>query len=118
MNYLKFAYEWVMFKTYETYLNYFYLTPLVTDEKFNVDYYYNSTKYTICFPNKGRMCPFKKVEDADGKNVTMEVKRYAGPQSNFHMIPTTPKMIGFTSLTFTMKNGTVKTFGEEDVIFY
>lgn len=118
MNYLKFTYEWLLHKAYDTYLTYFYLTPMVTDENFNINYYYNSTKYTICFPNKGRMCPFKKIEDSDGKIVTSEIKRYAGPQSNFHMIPTTPKMLGYTSLTFFMKNGAVKKFEEEDVIFY
>jgi hypothetical protein len=118
MNYIKFISEYAWYKIYEKYVYYFNLAPNVTDDKFEVKYIYNGNEYVICFPNKGRMCPFKKIEDENGYDVTKNVKRYAGPQSNFHMIPTTPKMIGYSKLIFTMKNNKLLTFEEDDVIFY
>lgn len=98
---------------------------------YNLDYYDGSTKYSVRFPKKRGPCPFSKVEyvkeecirDSDGVtsvayiiDVTEKIRKFAGPCHNFHGIETTPKMLGYKSLTFYFRTDNEVTFSENQPI--
>lgn len=93
---------------------------LKNSSSYSLVYYDGAAKYCVLFPKKRGPCPFSQVTTAisDGKEVdfTEKIREFAGPSHNFHGIPTTPKMFNFENLTFTYRNGTVRTFQKDDVI--
>ncbi len=66
----------------------------------DLTYFDGAEKYIIRFIKKRGSYPFNKVWDESNIDVTIPVKIFAGPDGIFHGIPTTPKMLGYTSLTF------------------
>lgn len=86
----------------------------------NLVYYDGATRYSVRFPKKRGPCTFSQVttSNASGeeKDVTEQIREFGGPSHNFHGIPTTPGRLDFENLTFTYRNGTVRTFQKDDVI--
>jgi len=82
-----------------------------------ITYTHGFESYKILTPRRRGPCKFNRVTDQDGNDATESIKQFAGPSHNFHGIPTTPKMLGYTRLTFF--NGiddSQKTFEESEVI--
>jgi hypothetical protein len=90
----------------------------VDDEVYNLNYYSEGKVWTLCLENKGIPTSFISVLDENGANVTEKVRKYMGPFRKFP-ITTTPSMLGYDSLTFTvLKKGAPETikFGYFDPI--
>ena len=100
-----------------------------------MDYYDGETKYSVRFPKKRGPCPFFRVEHVRKESIrevepdsfficastqitdlTEEIRKFAGPCHNFHGIQTTPKMLGYDSLTFYFRTGNVVTFTAREII--
>lgn len=82
-----------------------------------INYSHGFQTYKILTPRKRGPCKFNQVLDQHGIDVTEKIKQFSGPSHNFHGIPTTPEMLGYSKLIFL--NGiddTVKTFEAEDLI--
>lgn len=80
-----------------------------------VNYPHGFTWYKILIPRKRGPCEIMDIHDQDGNNVTDTILQFMGPGHNFHGIPTTPKMLGFESLTFSFLIDEKK-FEQEQII--
>lgn len=88
------------------------------DENVYRAYYYDGiTKYCVVFPIKRGPTIFINVTDENNVNVTQNIIEFAGVGKNFHGIPTTPKMLGYNSLTFIDMDGESWTFSSDEIIF-
>lgn len=67
---------------------------------YTINYYHGFRYYKIRTPRVRGPCKFDKVFDQCDNDVTEKIKQYAGPSHNFHGIPTTPGMLGYSSLKF------------------
>ena len=65
-----------------------------------INYPYGLTWYKILIPRKRGPCQIVDITDQDGNDVKDQILQFLGPGYNFHGIPTTPKMLGYKSLTF------------------
>jgi hypothetical protein len=65
-----------------------------------VNYTHSNHNYKVVFPRMRGPCPFTSVTTLDDIDVTNEVKTFMGPSYNFHGIPTTPGMLGYSKLVF------------------
>ena len=68
----------------------------------DLTFYDGTFRYVIRFPKKRGPCPFGRVYTNNTIDVTPEIKEFAGPCYNFYGIPTTPDMLGYLNLSFTM----------------
>ncbi len=74
-------------------------------------------KKFIVIKKQGIKKPSGVVRVFNGKeDVTAQIDMLSDRGYNFHGIPTTPKMLGFTELTFSMMTGNDRHFGESDII--
>jgi hypothetical protein len=92
---------------------------VVKKDTYELTYYNNSLKYTAVWPKKRGPCPFSEVSANDLfliNDCTEKIRHYAGPSHNFHGIQTTPNMLGYEDLTFTLRNGKSLYFRGTDVI--
>lgn len=89
---------------------------IVDDRHYDVAYYHGSYRYTIRFPKSRGPSRITKITTVYDVDVTSIVKTFMGPCHNFHGIPTTPKMLGYASLTIELYGGTKKAFGADDII--
>lgn len=89
---------------------------------YDLTYFDGMNRYIVRFPKVRGGCPFVKVttqkDDAKEIDVTHSIVSFAGPSSNFHGIQICPKFLGYESLTFTLKDGEVKTFLCNDNIMF
>lgn len=72
---------------------------LVIDRGPNLEivYYLRDTRYRILTPKKPGPRPILRlVNAANSEDVTEFVRERLGPYGNFHNIPTTPEMLGYT----------------------
>jgi len=95
---------------------------------YDLTYFEGSTKYTLRFTKLRGPCPFSHVttttylaiDDWSGdvveKDVTENIRRFAGPSHNFYGIPTTPKLLEYPNLTFHFRKGSSVRFESDDVI--
>jgi len=82
-------------------------------------YHDGSDLYTVRFPKQRGPRPFTSVSNEKGEDVSDVLIKYMGPYNNFHGIPTTPVMLGFTELCFkNSRTHTTQTFESYDVIFF
>jgi len=65
-----------------------------------IKYSHGFDDYKILAPRRRGPCKFTKVLNECGEDVTKEVKQFMGPSHNFHGIPTTVDMLGYSELTF------------------
>lgn len=78
-------------------------------------YQLDGDEYSINFKAKGG--PRKFVEVTRGSlDVTDYVVKALGPGKNFYGIPTTPKLLGFSDLTFIDILGEETHYGSDDII--
>ena len=64
-----------------------------------VPYFYNGNSYHILFKKTFGSRRFMEWTDENENNVTGDVLQYMGISKDFHMIPTCPKMLGYSKLT-------------------
>lgn len=89
---------------------------------YDLTYFEGSTKYTLRFTKLRGPCPFSHVttnEDGETfveKDVTENIRLFAGPSHNFYGIPTTPKLLEYPNLTFHFRKGSSVRFESDDVI--
>ncbi len=86
---------------------------------YDLTYFEGSTKYTLRFVKLRGPCPFSHVttdKDGEEKDVTENIRGYAGPSHNFYGIPTTPKLLEHPNLTFHFRKGSPVRFESDDVI--
>lgn len=84
----------------------------------SVSYTHNGRRYKIMFPRSRRNIPILSVTDQDGKNVTVEINQYIGVGNNFHGIPTTPRLLGYDELRFTMLDEKIIVYMSNDKIIF
>jgi len=89
----------------------------ITKDTIEIQYPYGIQWYTIIFPRKRGPTPIKTILN-DNKNITKEIRQYLGPSNNFHNIPTSPKMLGYSTLQFHYYNGSIKIFNDNDIITF
>lgn len=70
--------------------------------------------YTIAFTKK-RIGRVETIIGADG-DVTNDFLRFLGPGNNFYGIPTSPSMIGMSTITVNYVDGTSQTYNSSDII--
>jgi len=83
----------------------------------------NGTKYSIKFTSHRKPLRILSVEYSTDKGdvldtvcVTDKIYEYLGPGRNFYGIPTTPKLLGYENLKFTLTNGKVCIFDKDEII--
>ncbi len=84
-------------------------------------YFSGIQKYRVIFPKKRgpkRVVSVHTTIDDDPLNldVTSQIFEYMGPSHNFHNIPSSPKLLGYKDLIFTMRNGDILSFSDEELI--
>lgn len=84
----------------------------------DISYYDGNNCYTVRFPKQRGPKPFLHVSDGEEKDVTHMICRFIGPHNNFHGIPTTPSMLGFTELHFTRRDSTIQVFKDTEQIIF
>ncbi len=72
--------------------------------------------YRIRFARRLGPARYTRIENGAGEAVTKYVNQFAGPCRNFYGIPTTPRMLGFESLTFFWRRSKCVTFSENEPI--
>ena len=92
---------------------------LTMDKKYcTIRYEYKDNIYKIKFERPRNVTSILTIKDDRGIDVTNCVKEYMGPFNNFHTIPTTPKMLGYETLEFTMLDNVVLKFNNDQLIYY
>lgn len=76
---------------------------------------YDNGKYCVCFPKSRKMRTVTKVLDQDDQDVTKDIIKCMGRTHDFHSIRTTPRMLGYSSLTITYRGGNTRTIIEDEV---
>lgn len=89
---------------------------VVKDSTYYLKYKEGPHDYTIAFKKNRHPFPFCEILDCEGNDVMHKIRGYMGISKNFHGIPTTPKMLGFTQLTFHTRKGDIHTYSEDDII--
>ena len=74
--------------------------------------------YRIRFARRLGPASYTRIENDAGELVTNYVNQFAGPCRNFYGIPTTPRMLGFESLTVFRRDSTAVTFSENESIIF
>lgn len=77
---------------------------------FRLTYYIDSTRYCIAFPVHRGPSRVVWIENECGEDVSKDVWEKMGPCHNFHGIPTTPELLGYTRLTFHMRIGSQRVY--------
>lgn len=83
---------------------------------YDLIYYDGTNRYVVRFPKVRGPSKILQVLDEKHIDVTDKIKEYGGPSHNFHGIPTTPEMLGYTSLAFIGLDGTTMDFRSGDII--
>lgn len=83
---------------------------------YNLAYTYKGIQYVIFLRFKKGPRRVESVKDMDGNDVSDQVVPYLGPDESCHHQPITPANIGFPELHVTLLDGTVNSFGEDDII--
>jgi len=88
---------------------------------YELEYYHGHKQYKIVFSKRRGARPIVQASTSDDVDITKEIHECLGPANNFHSIPTTPKMLGYPSaevdhIKMRYKDGSVKTFQEDDII--
>lgn len=71
--------------------------------------------YTVV-SKKQRMRTIVEVKDAFGNDITSSFLRQLGIGYNFHSIPTTPGLLGYSTIRVEYKNGGKKVFETDEII--
>lgn len=71
--------------------------------------------YKMIIPRKRGPCKITQITN-NTRDVTCDVLQFMGPSHTFHGIRVTPKMLGYTQLSFHFLDSTVLSFEESDII--
>lgn len=83
-----------------------------------VKYYDGDNEYEVRFPVRRGPGRIQQIVDQNGGDISPQVFKAMGPGKNFHGIPTTPRMLGYDSITLRKFDDTAVTFGADDVITF
>lgn len=114
---LRNIFDLVIFKTRQ------YITTLLENghvipgKKYNdLVYWIGTQRYIVRFPKVRGPAKYHKITTDEGEDITEYLSSYLGPYHNFHGIPTTPQMLGYSNVVFFMKNDTTLSFNGSDII--
>lgn len=113
-------YCWVSSRMYVMYL--FDIGLKTYPQHYELEYYHGSKRYRIVFPKKRGPRSITQVLTSDNVDITKEVHESLGPANNFHNVPTTPKMLGYSSSTevehikVKYKNSVIKKYRDDEII--
>jgi len=96
----------------------YYLSQRFTSigkQQIDILYPYGIRWYKVRFNKKLGPSKIKQIY-YNHMNVTKDIKTFMGPSNNFHGIPTTPSMLGYSSLTVRYFNGNEKIYSDDEVI--
>lgn len=82
---------------------------------YDMVYYDGDRKYRIRFPKKLGLRQITRVTHNE-KDVTNLIIEFLGPSRNFHGIPTSPDLLGWSSLKVKYRNGVERTYDSTDII--
>lgn len=115
-------YFWVSSRMYVMYL--FDIGLKTYPQHYELEYYHGSKRYRIIFPKRERgPRSITQVLTSDNVDITKEIHEVMGPANNFHNIPTTPKMLGYSSssqevehIKVKYKNSIIKKYRDDEII--
>jgi hypothetical protein len=83
-------------------------------------YKYNNNMYKIRIPKRHAPSDIEYISGTTPNGTEWEcddeIRAFMGPSHNFHGIPTTPKMLGYSVLVFEHVDGRSETYGENEII--
>lgn len=110
-----------LFETFRTFLITKFLQKLgigILDN--NTIYYYSCGKfYKVRIPKNrfpNRILGFETYTDFVWEDISENVMECLGKSKNFHGIPTTPKLLGYSNIKVLYTNGNEKIFDENEII--
>ena len=87
------------------------------DRVFDMVYYNGDRRFRIRFPKQRGVRQIIHVQTNTGKNVTDEILELLGPGHNFHNIPSTPRLLGWSDgLKIQYRNGTQVLYTSDEEI--
>ena len=112
-------YCWARSQMYVMYI--FDITLKSYPQHYELGYYHDSKLYRIVYPKRRGARPIVNVTTSDDVDITKEILETMGPSNNFHGIPTTPRMLGYSSkevdfIKVKYKNGMIRTYQDDNVI--
>ncbi len=112
-------YCWVSARMYVMYL--FDIGLRTYPQHYELEYYHGSKRYRIVFPKRRGARSITQVLTSDNVDITKDIHEIMGPSNNFHGIPTTPKMLGYSSkeadhIKMKYKNGSTRMYRDSDII--
>jgi hypothetical protein len=112
-------YFWVRTRMYVMHL--FDIGLRTYPQHYELEYCHGHKRYRIIFPKKRGARSITQVLTSDNVDITKEIHECLGPANNFHNIPTTSKMLGYSKtevehIKMRYKDGSVKIFQENDII--
>lgn len=79
-------------------------------------YHQGTSRYIVRFPKTRGPGKVSMVLDENEEDVTSKIREYMGPCHNFHGIITTPKVLGYKKLSFSLRDGRKLDFEGDDLI--
>ena len=115
---ITFVYEFLCLKIKLKILEYLEVGQLkhLSGNIYEVGYISGSSKYKFIFEKKRGPSRYSKVFDENDKDITKQIKEYAGPGHNFHGVNIEPSFLGKRSISFHMKKGDIKTYRGNDKV--
>lgn len=84
-------------------------------KRYTLNYYYGTEMFTIILPYERRINNMLSVNH-NGEDITSLIKKHLGPSHNFHKIPSTPKLLGYSKINIRYRNGNIKEYNDNDII--
>jgi hypothetical protein len=117
---LNILYQYVAYFVNKYWNNPNYVPHPIHRNKYFVTYEFEGKPYNILVCKKRGPAKITSIygnkEYEDSENVYDEIKKYLGPNYDFHGIKYTPKCLGYYSLTFYFSDDTEQTFVDDQVI--
>lgn len=79
-------------------------------------YHDGTNRYVVRFPKTRGPGKVSMVLDENQEDVTFRIREYMGPCHNFHGIVTTPAVLGYKKLLFSLRDGRKLCFEGDDLI--
>lgn len=87
-------------------------------KRYLLNYYHGTEFYTMVIPYERRINNMMEVNSCSNEDVTASIKKVMGPCHNFHKIPSTPKLLGYSKLSIRYRNGENKEYDSDDIITF
>ena len=80
-------------------------------------YYIRDTRHRIVTPKRAGLRPILRINGSITRSSEIDLREKLGPYGNFHGIPTTPAMLGYSDINVTYRQGRRNiTYSDDEVI--